>query len=47
MIIANPIYDTVFKRRMEHERVAKFFIGILLEQYIETVEQCTSLAKQP
>ena len=38
MIIANPIYDTVFKRMMENERVAKFFIGTLLEQQIETVE---------
>lgn len=38
MIIANPIYDIVFKRMMENERVAKFFIGTLLEQQIETVE---------
>ena len=38
MIIANPIYDTVFKRMMENERVAKFFIGTLLEEQIETVE---------
>jgi hypothetical protein len=38
MIIANPIYDTVFKRMMENERVAKFFIGTLLEETIETVE---------
>lgn len=38
MIIANPIYDTVFKRMMENERVARFFIGTLLEQQIETVE---------
>lgn len=38
MIIANPIYDTVFKRMMENERVAKFFISTLLEQQIETVE---------
>lgn len=38
MIIANPIYDVVFKRMMENERVAKFFIGTLLEQTIETIE---------
>jgi hypothetical protein len=38
MIIANPIYDTVFKRMMENERVAKFFIGTLLEEQIEAVE---------
>ena len=38
MIIANPIYDVVFKKMMENERVAKFFIRTLLEQTIETVE---------
>ncbi|GIV44242.1 MAG: hypothetical protein KatS3mg035_1365 [Bacteroidia bacterium] len=38
MIIANPIYDVVFKRMMENERVAKFFIGTLLEENIEKVE---------
>jgi hypothetical protein len=38
MIIANPIYDTVFKRLMENERVAKFFIGTLLEEIVESVE---------
>jgi len=37
MLIANPIYDVVFKRMMENERVAKFFIGTLLEQTIENV----------
>ncbi len=38
MIIANPIYDVVFKRLMENEKVAKFFIATLLEQTIETIE---------
>ncbi len=38
MVIANPIYDVVFKKMMENERVAKFFISTLLEQTIETVE---------
>ena len=38
MIIANPIYDVVFKRMMENEKVAKFFIGTLLEQTIDNVE---------
>jgi hypothetical protein len=38
MIIANPIYDVVFKRLMENDKVAKFFISTLLEQTIETVE---------
>ena len=38
MVIANPIYDVVFKRLMEDNRIAKFFIGTLLEQVIESVE---------
>ena len=38
MIIANPIYDVVFKRLMENERVAKFFIGTLLDETVERVE---------
>jgi hypothetical protein len=38
MIIANPIYDVVFKRLMENEKVAKFFIGTLLEQEIAAIE---------
>jgi len=38
VIIANPIYDVVFKRLMENEKVAKFFIGTLLEQTIEAIE---------
>jgi hypothetical protein len=38
MIIANPIYDVVFKRLMENEKVAKFFISTLLGQTIEAIE---------
>jgi hypothetical protein len=38
MVIANPMYDVVFKRMMENDRVAKFFIGTLLDQQIEQVE---------
>ncbi|TAE31674.1 MAG: hypothetical protein EAZ92_02490 [Candidatus Kapaibacterium sp.] len=38
MIIANPIYDVVFKRLMENESVAKFFIGTLLDITIEAIE---------
>ena len=38
MIIANPIYDVVFKRMLENERVAKFFIGTLLEQTVRAVQ---------
>lgn len=35
MLIANPIYDVVFKRLMENEKVAKFFIGTFLNATIE------------
>jgi hypothetical protein len=38
MIIANPIYDTVFKRLMENERAARFFIGTLLNREIMSVK---------
>lgn len=38
MVIANPIYDVVFKRMMENERVAKFFISTLLDESVETIE---------
>ncbi len=38
MVIANPIYDVVFKRLMENNRVAKFFISTLLDEEIESVE---------
>ncbi|MDR1887317.1 MAG: hypothetical protein LBQ70_05310 [Prevotellaceae bacterium] len=38
IIIANPIYDTVFKRLMENERIAKFFIGTVLEEEVISVK---------
>jgi hypothetical protein len=38
MVIANPIYDVVFKRLMENEKVAKFFVGTLLDENIEKIE---------
>jgi hypothetical protein len=38
MVIANPIYDVVFKRMMENEKVAKFFISTLLDTTIDTIE---------
>ncbi len=38
MIIANPIYDVVFKRLMENERVAKFLIGTFLNQKVKTIQ---------
>jgi len=37
MIIANPLYDVVFKRLMENDKVAKFFIGTLLDVTVETI----------
>ncbi len=37
MVIANPIYDVVFKFLLENDRVAKFFIGTLLEETVEEV----------
>jgi hypothetical protein len=36
-IIANPIYDTVFKKLMENRRIAKFFLSTILEQQVEEV----------
>jgi len=37
MVIANPIYDVVFKRLMEDKRIARFFIETLLEEPVEEV----------
>jgi hypothetical protein len=37
-IIANPIYDTVFKRLMENERIAKYFLSTILGKQIVSVE---------
>jgi hypothetical protein len=36
-VIANPIYDTVFKKLMENERIAKFFLSTLLGENIISV----------
>ena len=38
MIIANPIYDVIFKMLMENERIAKFFIGTILDVKIEHID---------
>ena len=38
MIIANPIYDVVFKRLMENDRVAKFFLSTMIGQKVESLE---------
>lgn len=32
MIIANPIYDVVFKRLMEDERIAKFLTPAMMDE---------------
>ncbi|MDR2765356.1 MAG: hypothetical protein LBB90_10050, partial [Tannerella sp.] len=37
-IIANPIYDTVFKKLMENERIAKFFLSTVLEEQVISVD---------
>ncbi|MDR1558056.1 MAG: hypothetical protein LBS88_13655 [Tannerellaceae bacterium] len=36
-IIANPIYDTVFKRLMENQRIAKFFLSTILDEQVEDI----------
>jgi hypothetical protein len=36
-IIANPIYDTVFKRLMENHRIVKFFLSTILERQVEDI----------
>lgn len=38
MIIANPIYDVVFKRLMEDKRIAKFFIETLTGETIIDID---------
>ena len=38
MVIANPIYDVVFKQLMQETRIAKFFIETLIEETIEELE---------
>ncbi|MDR1478993.1 MAG: hypothetical protein LBJ00_08625, partial [Planctomycetaceae bacterium] len=37
-IIANPLYDTVFKRLMENKLIVKFFLSTILEQQVVSVE---------
>lgn len=38
MIIANPMHDVVFKRLMEDQRVAEFFVETLTGESIEEIE---------
>jgi hypothetical protein len=37
VIIANPIYDTVFKHLMENNRVARFFVETIIDQPVESI----------
>jgi hypothetical protein len=37
-IIANPIYDTVFKRLMENMKIVKFFLSTILAQQVTAVD---------
>jgi hypothetical protein len=37
-IIANPIYDTVFKRLMENMKIVKFFLSTILGRQVTAVE---------
>ncbi len=43
MIIANPIFDVVFKRLMENNRVARFFVETLIE---ESVTELTPIPQE-
>ena len=38
MIVANPIYDIVFKYLMEDERIARTILSALLKKDVVTVE---------
>ena len=38
MLIANPIYDVVFKYLLEDKKVAKLFLGAILEKEIIDLE---------
>ena len=37
MIIANPLYDTVFKRLMENKRTARFFVETIIGENVEEI----------
>jgi hypothetical protein len=38
MVIANPIYDIVFKRLMEDKRIARFFVETLTGESITEID---------
>ena len=37
MVIANPIYDIIFKRLMENKRIARFFVETIIGEQIEDI----------
>ena len=37
MIIANPLYDIIFKRLMENKRIARYFVETLIEEHVEEI----------
>ncbi len=51
MLIANPLYDVVFKNLMEDKRIVTFFLETLLDETIESLEvnttEQTMLLKDP
>jgi hypothetical protein len=47
MLIANPIYDVIFKRLLENDRAAKFFIGAILDCEVLSLEPTTQERTEP
>lgn len=47
MIIANPIYDVTFKRLLENDRAAKFFIGTILDCKVLSLEPVPTEYTEP
>ena len=47
MIIANPIYDAAFKRLLENDRAAKFFIGTILNCKVLSLESASTEYTEP
>ncbi len=39
MVIANPLYDVIFKRIIESNKVAKFFIGTLIAELLSKINR--------
>ena len=38
--IANPLYDAVFKRIMEEERITKTFLSAILQREVVSIKIC-------